>query len=237
MAAEVVRAALDEVVRFVVCPHLTDELRTVLYRDRFRRYVTTEAADVYADSVEAASEPADDPTDVPRVSPDPDDDYLVALARTVGADAIISGDADLDVKGGPVRLTPRDVLEQLRLGSQERLMLNIALWNLHVRIQQAVSQRRDPQLTHFLEHVQTAAQKLGGDPDSPLFGTLDIGETTTDIRELGRSERTACAYALKLDLATTGQLHAEYLDRDRLPLAFEILDRQDALARLLELQD
>ncbi len=228
-----IRAALDEVVRFVVCPYLVDELREVLHRDRFRRYFTIGAADVYTDSVEAASELTDDPVNIPRVSRDPDDDYLVALARDAGVHAIISGDDDLDVEAGPVRLTPRDVLDQLRLGEQERRLLLTALRYLRQRIEAASTQEADDQLTIFVEDVRTAAQTLGGDPDEPNFGATQIDDVAVDIRDLGRTERTACAYALELDRQTGGQLHAEHLGSDRLPLAFEIVDRHVALDRIL----
>lgn len=49
------------------------------------------------------------------MSRDPDDDYLIALARTARADALVSGDADLtdlDLTDLPV-LTPRQFLEDL----------------------------------------------------------------------------------------------------------------------------
>jgi predicted nucleic acid-binding protein len=55
----------------------------------------------------------------PEVSPDPDDDYLIALARVAGADYLISGDRhllDLTDPDPPV-LTPRqflDLLETMR---------------------------------------------------------------------------------------------------------------------------
>jgi predicted nucleic acid-binding protein len=37
----------------------------------------------------------DDPVDVPTVTADSDDDYLVALALAAGADGIVSGDKHL----------------------------------------------------------------------------------------------------------------------------------------------
>jgi uncharacterized protein len=37
----------------------------------------------------------DDPEVQPGVTADPDDDYLVALARKVGADCLVSGDPDI----------------------------------------------------------------------------------------------------------------------------------------------
>jgi len=56
-----------------------------------------------------------DPVDVARLTRDPADDYLVALARDARAEAIVSGDADLltlEAAEPPV-LSPRAVVEQL----------------------------------------------------------------------------------------------------------------------------
>ena len=47
-----------------------------------------------------------DPPNPPRVSRDPRDDYLVALAVSVGADAVVTGDDDLlDLSDPPVSIT------------------------------------------------------------------------------------------------------------------------------------
>jgi uncharacterized protein len=58
-----------------------------------------------------------DPVSPPRVVRDAGDDYLVALARAAGADAIVTGDRDLlDHEGlDPPALTPRQACEQLGL--------------------------------------------------------------------------------------------------------------------------
>ncbi|MDT8435107.1 MAG: hypothetical protein RQ731_10190, partial [Anaerosomatales bacterium] len=37
----------------------------------------------------------DDPSDTPAVSPDPGDDFILALARETGAQVIVSGDHHL----------------------------------------------------------------------------------------------------------------------------------------------
>lgn len=235
MSAEVVRAALDEVIRFVVCPQLISELRDVLARKRFRRYFTIDEANVYTDAIEATAELVSDPEDILEVSLDPDDDYLIALARREGVDAIISGDSDLQVEGGPPTLSPGDVLRAFRLDAAQQTALLIALWNLHLRIEQAATETRDPQLATLLETVHSAARTLGGDPHARVFGLEDLSPEPVDIRDLDRTERTACAYALKLDRQASGALHAEHVgDAERLPLAFEVLDRYAAVEHLLE---
>lgn len=46
-------------------------------------------------ALESAATMLADPVEVERVLRDPDDDYLVSLARESGAEAIVSGDKDL----------------------------------------------------------------------------------------------------------------------------------------------
>jgi uncharacterized protein len=79
----------------VVCPKLIDEfkdaLRSQYFRDRFDR---DDLAEIVSNVKQAAIE-YDDPTWVEEVLRDPDDDYLLALAREAGAEAIVTGDRDL----------------------------------------------------------------------------------------------------------------------------------------------
>lgn len=234
MSAEVVRAALDEVISFLACPRLTEELRGVLARDRFRAYLSREEADVLADAIEAASDLVADPDPVPPATRDPADDYLIALARREEVDAIISGDPDLAVEGGPPVLSPREVLDELSLDPAHRDLLVSALWNLHLRITEATSGSEDSVFTSFLEVMHDAARKLGGDPEAPLFGLPDLPEEGIDVRDLTRAERTACAYALEWDRRVSGRLQAEHAEAaEVLRVAFDILDRYEALERLL----
>ena len=67
----------------------------MLARDRFLRWRSREDLDQFVVDVQAIAELVDDPTDTPPVTRDRNDDYLVALARAVHADAICSGDGDL----------------------------------------------------------------------------------------------------------------------------------------------
>lgn len=105
----------DRPFELVVCPALIGELRNVLARDRFRRWISTQMADLFVTRLESEAESWDDPADVPAVTSDPKDDYLVALYRDSGADLLVSGDSDLtnlDADDVTV-LTPRDLLERL----------------------------------------------------------------------------------------------------------------------------
>lgn len=99
----------------IVCPRLMDELRRVLHRPKFRRYVSTDQVTTFLSELALSAQHREDPTQPPSVSRDPDDDYLVALARMARADALISGDADLtDLDlADPRVLTPRQLLDEL----------------------------------------------------------------------------------------------------------------------------
>ena len=50
---------------------------------------------------------------------DKNDDYLVFLAHAVGAECIVSGDADLtDASPEPRAIAPREAVGRLRLGNR-----------------------------------------------------------------------------------------------------------------------
>jgi putative PIN family toxin of toxin-antitoxin system len=100
----------------VVSPALIDELKDVLMRERFRAWVSTEQVDEYLAPVRDRAELVPDPDDVTPVSSDPNDDYLVGLARAARVDALVSGDEDLtSLELGDLDiLTPRQVLDRLR---------------------------------------------------------------------------------------------------------------------------
>lgn len=79
----------------ISCPQLHAELEGVLARERFLRWRTREQLDRYATDLRTMAHQVSDPVDVPSVTRDPGDDYLVALTALVRADVLCSGDADL----------------------------------------------------------------------------------------------------------------------------------------------
>lgn len=96
-----------------VSPKLLAELDGVLRREKFRQYLSLREVEAYVAELTRRGEPWDDPSDPPAVSPDPDDNYLIALVRAAEADALISGDTDLtelDLPDLPV-VTARQLLE------------------------------------------------------------------------------------------------------------------------------
>jgi putative PIN family toxin of toxin-antitoxin system len=93
--AQILRAVAEGRLVLVVCPHLLAELLGVLRREKFRAYVTVEEAERYVAGIAARAETHPDPQVVTPITRDPKDDYLIALAREAGVDAIVSGDAHL----------------------------------------------------------------------------------------------------------------------------------------------
>lgn len=114
-SADFIRLILDGKADLIVCPHLLEELRAVLRRPKFRRYLSVEQADRYVILIERIARHEPDPADPPRATRDPNDDYLVALARTAGAQALVSGDRDLlNADGLPIPVfTPRQTITRI----------------------------------------------------------------------------------------------------------------------------
>jgi uncharacterized protein len=99
----------------VTSSNLLGELADVLRREKFRHYVDVAEVETYIEFLRLESTVLDDPE--PSSEPlgdDPDDEYLIALARAARAEALVSGDSHLlrlrDVI--PV-LTPREFLGSL----------------------------------------------------------------------------------------------------------------------------
>ena len=99
----------------IVSARLLDELERVLGRAKFARYATPEERTAYVSLFRDHALTVADPDVVDPVSRDPADDYLVALARAAGADAIVSGDQHLtSLSAEAFRvLTPREAVDLL----------------------------------------------------------------------------------------------------------------------------
>jgi len=99
----------------VVSSALLDELERVLKRPKFSRYVTPAEAAAYWRMLREAGVMYEDPLPQPGLTPDPGDDYLVALSRAAGAAVLVSGDAHLTelTDPEPPVLTPREFLDRL----------------------------------------------------------------------------------------------------------------------------
>ena len=114
----IVRAWRAGAFELVVSPKLLAELTDVLHRPKFAQQAADGRADAYVAALTADASRLDDPPDPPSVSPDADDDYLFALARAAGADAIVSGDRHLTGLRDPHPrvMTPREFVRRLEEG-------------------------------------------------------------------------------------------------------------------------
>lgn len=114
VASQVVLAGIKGRYEYVLCPHLVDELTEVLGRPKFARRVSEDSAQRFLIDVCRGRPRGPDPADVPPLSRDPDDDYLLALATESAAELLVTGNADLlEVASSVPVLSVRAFLERL----------------------------------------------------------------------------------------------------------------------------
>jgi putative PIN family toxin of toxin-antitoxin system len=113
--ARLLLAWRDGAFELVVSPHLLGELARVLRRPKFVPYVTSDEAASYVAMFARDAVVVEDPEALPGLTPDPGDDYLVALARAAAADVLVSGDPHLTGLRDPRPpvLSPRAFLNRL----------------------------------------------------------------------------------------------------------------------------
>jgi putative PIN family toxin of toxin-antitoxin system len=85
----------DDRFEMVVSPALLAELKGVLLRDKFRRYLSVDEVERFVALIRREAELRADPEDIPRLSNDPKDDYLLALGAATRVSLVISGDPHL----------------------------------------------------------------------------------------------------------------------------------------------
>jgi putative PIN family toxin of toxin-antitoxin system len=102
----------------IVSPALLAELKAVLDRAKFRRYLSLDQASRFVSLIRREADLRADPRDIPRLSADPKDDYLLALAAATRASALISGDPHLTELAAvqPPVITPARFLDLLSVG-------------------------------------------------------------------------------------------------------------------------
>lgn len=93
--ARLVRALAEGLFDAVVCPGLLTELDGVLARPKIARRIPEADARAYIAWLRRVAVVEADPGDIPAVSPDPDDDFILALAHESGAQVVVSGDEHL----------------------------------------------------------------------------------------------------------------------------------------------
>ncbi len=114
----VMRAFVGDRIEVIASPLLIAELERVLRRPKFSKYVDERTAREFVERVRRHATIVDDPAEQPVATRDRKDDYLVALARKQGVDAIVSGDRDLIDAGlsEPAVWTPRQLADHLLQG-------------------------------------------------------------------------------------------------------------------------
>ena len=92
----IVRAWLDsDAFELIVSEAVLAEVDDVLTRPRLTKRITAEDAHAFIHSIRVVADLAPDGVAPLAFTRDPDDDYLIALARAHEADVIVSGDKDL----------------------------------------------------------------------------------------------------------------------------------------------
>ena len=106
---------LEGSFELIICPALLAELERVFLRPKFRSYVTAHEVRSYIALLRRPTSVEPDPEVTAGLTPDPGDDYLVALARAAGAHFLVSGDPHLTElkQARPPVLTPRMFLRKL----------------------------------------------------------------------------------------------------------------------------
>ena len=107
----------------MVSPLLLVELEDVLGRKKFSRIAIAEVEQFVAAVQRHAEVVPDAPQPWPQVTRDPADDYLVALAQSAGADALVSGDLDLAELSdlSPPVMRPADFLARVESEGRGRV--------------------------------------------------------------------------------------------------------------------
>jgi uncharacterized protein len=116
--AQVLRAWLNGAFELVVSPSLLAELEGALAYPKLRKRIPQADAAAFAEWLRRSATIADDPDGPPPVtSPDPADDYLLALAVSERA-ALVSGDKHVLGLGTDLPIySPEAFIEMLEPGS------------------------------------------------------------------------------------------------------------------------
>lgn len=93
--AQTLRAWQEGRFELVVSPLLLAELQRALAYPKLRKHITADEAEQFVDWLRSSAEPVEDSSTGPGLpSPDPGDQYLLALAESERA-ALVSGDKQL----------------------------------------------------------------------------------------------------------------------------------------------
>lgn len=112
--ATVLRAWIEGEFELVVSPRLLAELERALGYRKLRERIREDERERFIEGLRASAAVVDDPSITPPIrSPDPGDDYLIALAASSGS-VLVTGDNDLLELVGDMRiLSPAAFLQRL----------------------------------------------------------------------------------------------------------------------------
>ena len=110
-------AVHDHGLEMVACPMVMAEVRENLEEPYFRALLDQREAEQAASALERVAVMLADPVDPEPVLRDSGDDYLLALARSGDAEAIVTGDKDLLEHAGlqPPAISAREAIIQGRI--------------------------------------------------------------------------------------------------------------------------
>ena len=102
VCGRILDAACAEIWKMVVSEQLLDELAEVLHRPWVSDWLAKSEAEEFIAAIrEIAEMVADPPPSSIRAVRDPNDEFVVALARSAGVTALVSGDRDLLILDDP----------------------------------------------------------------------------------------------------------------------------------------
>ncbi|MGE5527330.1 MAG: putative toxin-antitoxin system toxin component, PIN family [Methanosarcina sp.] len=117
--AQLIRAMQATQFEIVVCPEILSEVSKALRKPYFRDRVPAADARRAIVRIREVAVFSEDPPAIEPTLRDPNDDYLLALARQAGAEAIVTGDKDLldhHEKLRPPAITAREACDLLGTG-------------------------------------------------------------------------------------------------------------------------
>lgn len=119
--AELLRRALHGELELIVSEHLLEEVERTLRSPKFDGRGTPRDKQAFVALLRDVAFGVADPSEPPLLrSSDPDDDYLLALARREHA-SLVSGDVHLlELRDRAPIFTPRDLLDRLDSGTPPR---------------------------------------------------------------------------------------------------------------------
>lgn len=86
---------LSDAVELILSQRLITEIDEQTTKTKFAKYFTTDQAAALVQLLSVIGEFHTDQDHSPAISRDPDDDYLLALAKKAKADVLLTGDKDL----------------------------------------------------------------------------------------------------------------------------------------------